>query len=83
MQPVKDVPALTPFSNSRGYDVPAVTEEEAGRELVATNKMTVINASAVRGRASVKQVKLEEGERVPESGYWWRWRFDVGNSETS
>ena len=58
-----------------------VTEEEAARELVATNSMDVVNARAVKGMADVTHVKLEDGETVPESGHWWRWRFDVGNNK--
>ena len=83
MQPVKDIPALMPVYHRQGDSVPSVTEEEAARELVATNKMAVINYGAVRGRAVAKQVKLEKGEKIPKSGYWWRWKFDVGSNEIS
>ena len=83
MKPIKELPALVGLIKHVGDhnsdEVPAVTEEEASRELVATNSMDVVNATAVRGRAIVKQVKLEHGDAVPESGHWWRWRFDVGN----
>ena len=83
MRTVAEVPNLNPFPHSPRPDALSVTAPEAVRELVATNEMSIINANAIEGKADVRKVSPEDGERIPKYGLWWRYRFDVGDDTTS
>lgn len=49
---------------------------ELERELIATNAMAVINVSLVKRRVEVAHVRPEDGQTIPERGYWWTHTFD-------
>ena len=53
-----------------------LSADDLGRELIATNTMAVINVSLVKRRVEVAHVRPEEGNTVPERGYWWTHTFD-------
>lgn len=54
-----------------------LSRDELERELIATNAMAVINVSLVKRRVEVVHVRPEEGNTVPERGYWWTHTFDA------
>ena len=81
MRPVTDIPRLKSLGWESGRK--EVNEEELQREIVATNEMDIIKASALSGKLDVKHVRWNEGEEVPQAGYWWRWRWDICNWEAS
>lgn len=53
-----------------------LSSNELERELIATNAMAVINISLVKRRVEVVHVRPEEGNTVPDRGYWWTHTFD-------
>ena len=60
-----------------------MTVEQADRELVATNRMAIVNAACIQGKATIQHVDLAEGDEIPDSGLWWRTRFDIMNKTIS
>ncbi|KAL9125575.1 MAG: hypothetical protein Q9217_005240 [Psora testacea] len=81
MHSIADIPQLM----SLGYesDREDASEEEVRREIVATNEMGIIKASAVNRKLEATYVDWTKGGQVPPKGYWWRWKWDIGNLEAS
>ena len=58
-------------------DLDAATDEKGNRELIATNKMGIIDAQLIKGKATVKRVSSEKCDEIPQAGYWWQYKWDI------
>ena len=81
MLPATDLPQLIP--KGRMSDRRNARKEEVQREVVATNEMGIVKAGAVHGKIDLTYVDWGTGQEVPKRGYWWRWKWDIGNHEVS